>query len=520
MNKAEFLTNPDVADFIAWLSKDLPTRSFNLKFPHSRFVPGGLDARATGIENVLKYYSWNTYWKDARSQSKISSDDWLSTKESLQKLSRWLQDSVAQENEEQTFLAANAVMNWGGVRGASNLLKRLYKNGHLISYLKNVRSLLAVDGPNNQKISDITLNNIEKFDSGLTKIHALLDGNGSPIYDTRVGAAIGLLYNLYREQRGPEKCKRALSFPWGPARGDQIRNPHDLGYQQSKQFYLNLKHHEWAQTQLQLGWLLNQLLKQNSELLKNEGTISDRTHALEAALFVIGYDLRCFGVIAENSKTKTKHHMNSTSYHGYVPTDHPFREVIQDFISQRRKHGQLSRQQYISCMSLKKKDGSDFKDSTKSSYATPLSRTEFNLFEADIESLNLLESAPQKWLIENFGNSDEQFDLPQERMHTCLIDAWLVGHLNKNYPTFKKSSLLIKAEFAETTKKIKSEGSEKSAASDALIKVGQHVGKYFGLLTNNKSCLPTEFFYQFFGNSMTELENSLSDAANAIKHND
>ncbi|KPW89208.1 hypothetical protein ALP58_01892, partial [Pseudomonas savastanoi] len=48
-----------------------------------------------------------------------------------------------------------------------------------------------------------------------TKIHALLDTTGSPIYDGRVGAAIALLYHLYRQGTGTT-APQALDFAWGP----------------------------------------------------------------------------------------------------------------------------------------------------------------------------------------------------------------------------------------------------------------------------------------------------------------
>ncbi|VVO69274.1 hypothetical protein [Pseudomonas fluorescens] len=65
---------------------------------------------------------------------------------------------------------------------------------NLMNYLKQCQALLALD--RKQQLNHLTKQNILRFDSGMTKIHALLDTTGSPIYDGRVGAAIALLYCL------------------------------------------------------------------------------------------------------------------------------------------------------------------------------------------------------------------------------------------------------------------------------------------------------------------------------------
>ena len=165
MNKTEFLANPDVAGFIDWLSKDLPSRTFQLDISSSRFVPSGLKAKVSGVENVLNHYCWSTYWIDTRSNAKVHSSDWKSTKKSLSDLSQWLNDAVSSGDQKQTHDAALAVLKWGGVSGASRLIGQLYESNDLVNYLKSTNKLLAVNGAESQKISDINAKNIIKFDS-------------------------------------------------------------------------------------------------------------------------------------------------------------------------------------------------------------------------------------------------------------------------------------------------------------------------------------------------------------------
>lgn len=497
MNKTEFLNTPDVAKFIDWLSTDLPSRAFHLDILSSRFVPSGLKTTVTGIENILTNYRWHTYWLDTRTNEKIASSDWDSTKKSLSRLSKWLNDAVNSGDQKQTFDAARGIMNWGGVSGASNLLKELHKSNRLISYLMSVRQLLAVNGLPTQRISDISSKNILKFDSGLTKIHALHENDGSPIYDSRVAAAISLLYQLYRET-APSSVKSSLSFPCGSARGDQLRNPGDLGFKKSRAFYYRIADHEWAQTQLQLGWIFSDLLQKNPMLFQKEGDLSDRAHALEASLFVIGYDLRCFNVKAKPKTipNKTKLSKEKSSNFGLVPTSHPFGKVIREFVRVQLQGVNKTNTEVASLMF----PNDQYKASTAKSYLFPLSRTEFDLFDASVESLELLISDSSSWLDLEFNH--EGFIPQDERKYVCLQDAWLVGYMNRNFPNRNHNSLLHDAGLCGA----------KTAAS-VIRTVGKDVGIFFNLL--DKKGFPTTNFDKFFCQDMKDLESKLTNAARA-----
>lgn len=63
MNRDDFLKQDDIKGFIDWLAESLPTRSFQLRMAHSRYVPGGLAVKVTGLEAVLRHYVWSTRWK-------------------------------------------------------------------------------------------------------------------------------------------------------------------------------------------------------------------------------------------------------------------------------------------------------------------------------------------------------------------------------------------------------------------------------------------------------------------------
>jgi hypothetical protein len=382
-----------------------------------------------------------------------------------------------------------AVLQWGGVRSASRLVNELCRTNELVAYLRSVQTLLAVNGPPSQRIEDITAAKIKKFDSGLTKIHALLDGDGSPIYDSRVAGAISLLYNLYRETC-PSSLARTLEFPCGTARGDQLRNPGDLGFNRAKALYSQTADHEWAQVQLKLGWIFWGLLSHCPTLFEKEGDFSSRAHALEASLFMTGYDLRCFRVQPSiRPKRKTSVQRVKVRNFGMVPTVHPFEQVFNEFISLRRKHKALTQEEFILLMF---KDRS-LKLSTKKEYLFPLKVTEFDLFDHTDDSIEELEKNRHSWLINQF--KPQGFELPDERRNVCLIDAWLVGYLNRNLNKAQHLKKLKEAGFAGTDN-----------AATALLSVGRSVGKFFSLLDEHG--IPTENFDGFY-TDMEDLERKL-----------
>lgn len=82
MKRAQFLAQPEVVDFLAWLQVNLPVLSFNLRFKASNFVPGGLIAQVQGFEQVIKHYRWKASWQDTH-QNNVDSQTWSQTQRSL-----------------------------------------------------------------------------------------------------------------------------------------------------------------------------------------------------------------------------------------------------------------------------------------------------------------------------------------------------------------------------------------------------------------------------------------------------
>jgi len=500
MKREEFLNQPEVDEFINWLVENLPRLTFRLDFKTSKFVSGGLKAEVEGFGQVIQHYRWKAQWFDAR-QVPVHSEHWASTYRSLGQLRHWLACAVAADDELQTLQACLQVLRWGGVRGAVVFLHRLAAERRLVQYLKTTKALMSLDG--DAQLTDLNLASVERFDAGLTKIHALLDTSGSPIYDSRVGAAAAMLYSLFRQQ-SPHKAKSTLAFASGAARGSQIRNPQAfIGGLAAPQFS-TLEYAAWAQCQVRLGWVVRAVLLRMPTLFTDQETLVARCHAFEASLFVLGYDLRCFGVpmkihqrqaeVSEvETASSTQQLQQDNDARGWVPTGHPFTSILNDYEVFRRSGLADNKESFAKWLVARRSTAeatstAALSVSSARSYCFPFSIQEFDLFGRDIESLEHIVAGGERGLCAVMGVPDlEPFTLGDERESVCLVDVLLTGRLYKRgLSSEQRVASLVDSGFA---------GTSKSAAT--LMAVGRGVGKHFGLLGADHQ--PTELYDRFFG---------------------
>ncbi|CAE6773697.1 hypothetical protein [Paraburkholderia nemoris] len=503
MNRGEFLQG-DVAAFVTWLCERLPTLEVRLRFARSKFVPNGIDAVATGIEQVLGHYCWSVSWTDRRSGSRVVSDDWASTRSSLSRLSVWLRESVASGDDAAAGQAAREVLRWGRVRGAIPFIDAKVRDGALCVYLLGLAPLLSLEG--DQHLDALNANNVHRFDAGMTKIHALLDTTGSPIYDSRVGAALAMLYEMFRQETVRDGVKHGpLSFPSGRARGRQIRDPGDLGLAAAPQFYKpQVPRYEWARCQLRAGWIIREVLRQTTlfESESADGGTADmaaRCHAFEASLFMIGYDLRSLAggaetPVAANAKRAGRRARQSGNW---VPSGHPFSSVLAAYLEYRQTSpadiGRNGLRQWLQ----QPAQAIRFASFNKSfpSYCYPFREPELNLFDRALKELELIAEGGESGLIAaNYG--EPQFIAGDEREQVCLVCAGLAGYCGLLESSERANRRLVRKELA---------GTAKSAAT--LLSVGRDVGRHFGLLDSKN--LPTDWFYRFFADGFDYFRDRL-----------
>lgn len=488
MKRDDFLKQDDVRGFIDWLAAELPARSFHLKMARSRFVPGGLDVQATGLEAVLGHYVWSTRWTDAQGKAVVSRN-WHETRASLGQLRGWLKDAIARRDEDQTLAACLAILEWGGVRGAIVFLKRLHAQGRLVAYFTRLAPLMALDS--DTSLDALDTDTVERFDAGLTKIHALFDDSGSPIYDSRVGAAMAMLYAQYRSQAGSNLAKKHwLAFPSGAARGKQIRNPKgiDGGFAGAPQFFRKaVSCQDWAQWQVKLGWILRAVLEQCDWFKADSADMASRCHAFEACLFMLGYDLRCFGEAATiNQKTNAKG--SKSRDRAWVPSGCSFTMTLPHLVAHSHE---LKNGEKVSASSFvwwhMATQGST--EQTAKSYCFPFGKNEFDLFGRNPLELDLILAGGKEGLYAAQGSPDAYLET-DTRDQVCLVDALLAGRTaDMSVPV--RTAWLLQKGYAGT----------KSAAK-TLMTVGRQVGRHFGLL--DKRNRPTAFYHEYFGDCMRE----------------
>lgn len=325
MNKQQFCGCPYVQEFISWAVKTLPSIKVKLKIsrPGTGRVDGGLgpgiEGEFIGINEVVRAYHWRAAWKNLSGVT-VSSDDWQTTQESLNQLRQWLQYEVKERNHKDALEATKSIIIWGGDRAykknpPAGALPFLMSLEDLPNYLMSAGDALNLETADTGKLKPIL-----RMNAMLTKVHALMSDDGLPIYDSRVAGAIGCLVEIFRQSSGnlfdrlpetlafkatdPVDRRRVQYLGSGPSRCfDQVLDPGVMNRANHEQCAS-----EWASAKVRLGWLLSEIIKesdrQGSGLIpetfgEKNSSLPARMHAMEAALFMIGFSVDSLAVHLE-----------------------------------------------------------------------------------------------------------------------------------------------------------------------------------------------------------------------------
>lgn len=299
VNRTNFLQKKEVAEFTTWLANLSDTLIIDLDIKNSRFVPGGKKIELRGMNAVLQEYVWCS--------EATPSGDWRETKEHLGKLSTALKLALSTKNEDAVMDTCRQILLWGGDRnpkvGASPFLEALHTDKKLSAYLNEAKRGFALDEADTKPAHPPAT----RMNSMLTKVHALASADGLPIYDSRVAAAVAALVELWRRANKlqDEALPDELVFPatltsrtvqhlFGDATAPGV-----MSYAPAK---TDQTARQWSSAKIRLAWVMAEVLKQADRLFASEASTSasDRMHAFEATLFIIGYDVSC---LARNSPT-------------------------------------------------------------------------------------------------------------------------------------------------------------------------------------------------------------------------
>lgn len=285
MKKNTYLKNTDVVQFIEWLSANLDNGTLAHSYVNRRSGPW----RCASLYDAYLQYHWPHAALPRLSLS--GGVSFTHNAHTLGVLQRQLQHALTpQLNDPAACVAAIDVMTWGGVRAGN--VRWLHSNqAELANLLSKTRDALNADDTDHSDLNDSGL----RFNAGMTKVYSLLC-DSLIIYDSRVAAALGWTVTKYCQDKGMSQVPAELSFAWAPAKtapghpDPKRRNP-SVGALKFPSLAAGARHAEWN---LKASWLLSATLASpnaRASLFKQTVVPQQQLRAIEAALFMIGYDL-------------------------------------------------------------------------------------------------------------------------------------------------------------------------------------------------------------------------------------
>lgn len=266
MDRECFVSDSAVNDFIQWFSTKL-----DAGFMHSY-----TDRRTKKVWECISVY-------DAYKKYQWGGKNFCKNAEELDKLSSDLKAGIADENADVCRDACLGILKWGSVlRGNEEKIKRIEEKKSLVQYLKDAEKKLTTGNIESRDYYEEVYMN-----SGFTKIYSLYIDNFI-IYDSRVGAALGFLAGRYCEEKRLDKVPGLLRFAYGNSKGGTNRNPSTGNY--TFPLLRNMGYYDnHIENNLKANWLLGEVLRRPSKF--NDLPEKRRLRALEAALFMIGYEV-------------------------------------------------------------------------------------------------------------------------------------------------------------------------------------------------------------------------------------
>lgn len=282
MHRTQYLKTASVNDFIDWLANNLHHKSL---FAHSYFDRSRKETVVfAGLKDACEKY----YWKHRGTFGAPAGVNLDSSHEALSALRGALQGAIKSADGTATLKTSTEVMAWGGVR-AGNVRWLTAQSTRLTEILKITAAALASDDLAHPLLAS---RGQLRFNAGMTKIYSLLVDDFI-IYDSRVAAALGWIVVKYCQCRNLSAVPGELAFPWAPAKeGGNAKAPKNRNPRTGSYHFPCLiagEHH--ALWNLRASWILAQVLTRAPASAFNHDAAIPRLRCLEAALFMIGYDL-------------------------------------------------------------------------------------------------------------------------------------------------------------------------------------------------------------------------------------
>ncbi|MDQ7793646.1 MAG: hypothetical protein RDU89_04410 [bacterium] len=186
--------------------------------------------------------------------------------------------SLAEGDAQRCLQACLSVLEWGGVRRWNDHYLQTM-GSRLGPQLLAVKRKLRLESLDTSALPPI------RMSSGMVKIYSLLVDD-LVMYDSRVAAALCLLTRLFCREAGIHSVPRALRFGLLPHRSQAQRDPSEGSYS----FPTVVRSEAYLDSLARASWLLRAVVRGRRSLFTCLGTGED-LHALQSALFMLGYDV-------------------------------------------------------------------------------------------------------------------------------------------------------------------------------------------------------------------------------------
>jgi len=473
-----------------WIASE--QHQFNCNNFHDAYKNYRWTSNFTAPHNAHSWFGNNT---------RVPTTDWNSTVNVLNRLSNALTQAITSNNENITLEWCRCILEWGmGTRGRATLqnLMHLENNKKLCSFLNTLSK--ALNDPN----LDINANldrlvtlpgqSAPWMSSGLAKIISLSSQN-IIIMDSRVGAALCEIINCYLNACN-QPIPDLLRLAWAPASyGRNFTGP--VNRRKPVAITVGTDHPQfqrntsWLKQQIKASWLLKATIDDNLFATK----VSLTPHQLEAALFMIGYNLDNNNQATYEKRAASLRIANQTAKPNNPST--PPRNIIQwqndspGPLSIR--HTVLDMYNYVPTMATTRLAIERAANNEPPKQGDTNLLTELGLVgdqnNNDLQKIHTDEAHRKTYLTDYFANKAIS-EFPKH-----LVATFLYGEFNRRYHgKYNDSSLrqwLIADGYANTR-------NPEGRGADNLITAAKTFGTYFGLLTNDNEYQPTQFFRDFF----------------------
>jgi hypothetical protein len=286
MTKQQYLKMPIVKEFTEWLSLTLSnpyTHSYviNSNGPANNAwiaYNNSQDWNCSSIFNAYEKYHWGKKYCDFNSNSAI-----LNTLEKIGKF------GLERNNNDIISMYCLNVFEWGGVKGNDKYINNYGSNHGFVDILNEISSGINKLNPTVFN-DDETFPNI-KLNAGFTKVYSLLIKDFI-IYDSRVAKALCKLISQFlalKNQLGNNNVDPLLALKIPRGRRDEGGN---LIFDNRFAFQLFNDNNNYHQiSNIRASWILKEVLRVSPKSQFNQLPNDQNLRALEAALFMIGYQI-------------------------------------------------------------------------------------------------------------------------------------------------------------------------------------------------------------------------------------